>query len=384
MDKKINLITVISFCSLLFVLSFLFVVLPDREFSEQENRSLAVFPAPSAENFFSGEYANDINVYFADQFPFRDWFVKLKSASELMFAKKENNGVLYHPDQLAVCDFNAYKSRLHIAEDTDRIYLDTLRAQLEMYDRFAHELSVPLITVLPPRTIDVSDSLYKYDRPDGDAVFELMERCLSDRCGYVDTISLLRKGFDNGEYVMYRTDHHWTTLGAYQVYCEVMKELGKEKSIIPFESFEIEQIEDFSGTTAARANFPEYRTDTLEIWHLPDDDQYSVVADGTDLGGFYSEKYLDTVDKYSVFLDGTHRLTEIKKIGESRETLLIAKDSFANCMIPFLAREYDIVAVNLHTNTNISALVEQYAADAVLVVYNTENIVSTPDLGNLK
>jgi hypothetical protein len=63
---------------------------------------------------------------------------------------------------------------------------------------------------------------------------------------------------------------------------------------------------------------------------------------------------------------------------------LIAKDSFANCLIPFLAREYDIVALNLRTNTALSAAVETYSADALLIVYNVENIITSADLGNLK
>jgi len=384
MNQKTNLITVISFCLVLFVLSALFVLMPDRDFSQQENRALQEMPALTAENFFSGAFAKDINVYFADQFPFRDGLVKIKSASELAFVKLENNGVLYHSDQLAVKDFRAYKSRLHIAEDTDRIFLETVQAQLELYDEFASKLSVPLVTVLPPRTIDVADDVFIYNRPDGDAVFDLMNECLSDKCGYIDMLSILRALYQDGEYVIYRTDHHWTTLGAYRAYCEVMKQLNRESAIIPIESFEIKQVRDFSGTTAARANFPIYQKDVLELWHLPDDQAYSVIADEKDLGGFYSLSYLDSSDKYSVFLDGTHNTTHITKQGETRETLLIAKDSFANSLIPFLAREFDIVAVNLHTNTNVSALAEQYSAAAVLVVYNTENIITTPDLGNIK
>jgi len=384
MNQKTNLITVISFCLVLFVLSALFVLMPDRDFSQQENRALQKLPALTTENFFSGAFAKDINVYFADQFPFRDGLVKIKSASELAFVKLENNGVLYHSDQLAVKDFRAYKSRLHIAEDTDRIFLETVQAQLELYDEFASKLSVPLVTILPPRTIDVADDVFIYNRPDGDAVFDLMNECLSDKCGYIDMLSILRPLYQDGEYVMYRTDHHWTSFGAYQAYCRVMKQLDRESKIIPIESFEIEQVQDFSGTTAARANFPVYQKDVLEIWHLPDDQAYSVLADGKDLGGFYSLSYLDASDKYSVFLDGTHNITHITKQGETRDTLLIAKDSFANSLIPFLAREFDIVAVNLHTNTNVSALAEQYSAAAVLVVYNTENIITTPDLGNIK
>lgn len=383
MTKRYELVTVILFCSIIAILSVLFVLLPDRDFSEQENRALAGVPNLSKGSFFSGEFAAEVNEYFADQFPFRDWFVKLKASAELLLMKGENNGVLYSKKQLAVRDFNAYQSRIHIAEDTDRIYPETIRSQLEAVEQLGRTLDVPMVTVIPPRTIDIADSSFSYDRPDGDLAFELMNEVFSEEAGYIDTLSLLRTRYENGEYVSYRTDHHWTTLGAYYVYCEIMKQFGKEDRIIPQEEFEIEQIYDFSGTTAARANFPLYQKDILELWHLSDDSSYEVVIDGEVFDGFYSRDYLKSSDKYSVFLDGTHNITQITKRGETRETLLIAKDSFANSLIPFLAREFDIVALNLRSNTALSATAEQYSASAVLVIYNTENLITTADLGNL-
>ncbi len=384
MHKRSELLTVILFCVVVGVLAVSFWIIPDKSFSEQENRNLEQIPELSADSFFSGGFSKAINVYYADQFPLRDIFVRLKSGSELLFLKGENNGVLYSKDQLAVKDFNAYQSRIHITEDTDRIYLDSLEAQLKSVDKLGESLNIPLVTVLPPRTVDIADSAFHYDRPDGDKPFELMNGTLGSKAGYIDTLSLLRPKYESGEYVYYRTDHHWTTNGAYYTYCEIMKQLGREEKIIPRESFEIEIIEDFSGTTAGRANFPFYTKDTLEIWHLPDDDEYVVTADGEEMNGFYNRDYLQKSDKYSVFLDGTHDVTTIKKKGEERDTLLIAKDSFANCLIPFLAREFDIVAVNLATNTFVSAFAEGYEADAVLIVFNTENIITTGHLGNLK
>ena len=122
----------------------------------------------------------------------------------------------------------------------------------------------------------------------------------------------------------------------------------------------------------------------MEIWHLPDDGEYNVTADEETLTGFYERTHLETSDKYSVFLDGTHNLTTITKNNVSRETLVIAKDSFANCLMPFLAREYDIVAVDLKSNLNISAISEEYNADAVLIVYNTENLITTNDLKKVR
>ena len=398
MYKKSELITVVLFCLTLAILTVSFIVIPDKAFSEQENRDLEQMPQLDIEGVFEKEgeekldyfyqeldgFMDSINVYYADQFPLRDIFVRLKSGSELALLKGENNGVLYSRNQLAVKDFNAYKSIVHITEETDRIYLDSLKAQLGSVDALAEKLSVPLVTVLPPRTVDIADSAFAYDRPDGDKPFELMQG-LSEKAGYIDTLSLLRPKYESGEYVYYRTDHHWTTAGAYYTYCEIMKKLGKEDKIIPRESFEIEIIEGFSGTTAAKAGFPIYQRDELELWHLSDDGEYEITADDIALDGFYNRDFLSKSDKYSVFLDGTHDFTEIKKKGDSeRETLLVAKDSFANCLIPFLAREYDIIAVNLATNTLLSAFAENYGADAVLIVFNTENIITTGHLGNLR
>ena len=384
MRKKSELLTVILFCGVLAFMSVLFVVIPDRAFSQQENRDLATFPELNQETFFSGKFAEALNEYFADQFPFRDQFVNLRAATEQLLLKGSNNGVLYDYDQLAVYEFDSYHSLKEISKGTDRLYLDTIQIQFDALDRLGSSLPVPLITVLPPRTIDVTDGIYAYDRPDGDVAFEMMKDTLSENAGYIDTLSLLREKYQKGEYVIYRTDHHWTTLGAYYVYCEIMKELGKEDRIIPKDQFQITQIEDFSGTTAAKGKFPFYQSDVLELWKFHDEKEYEITFDNISFDGFYSEDYLQGSDKYSVFLDGTHNVTTIKKSGQKRETLLIAKDSFANCLIPFLAREYDIVALNLRTFTDLSFLAEAYSASAVLVVYNMENIMTSADLALVK
>lgn len=384
MKKFAEKLTVVLFCVIVASLSIAFLLLPDKEFSPQENRNLASFPELTAERFFSGAFGEEMNVYFADQFPLRSAFVKLKGAAELGLLKGENNGVLYSYDQLAVKEFDAYRSILEITEDTDRIYAESVSAQLKSLAQFGENAEIPVVTLIPPRTIDVADGMFGYDRPDGDLIYDLAADLLTDKAGYVDTLTLLREKFEAGEYVYYRTDHHWTTLGAYDAYREVMRALGKADAILPQDAFEIERSEAFSGTTAARGNFPFYKKDVLELWHLPDDGNYEVIADGEDLGGFYARDYLSESDKYSVFLDGTHNLTTVKKPGEERETLLVAKDSFANCLIPFLAREYDIVAVNIHTVTALSTAAEVYGADAILIVCNGENLITTGDLGKIK
>ncbi len=385
MKKYLDLITVISFCVIILSLSVAFIIIPDKEFSQQENRTLAQAPEFNKENLFSGKFSKDATVYFADQFPLRDLFVKIKSGVELGFLKGENNGVLYGKNsQLAVKNFNSYKSILEITEDTDRIHGETVKLQLENIERLGNNLDIPFVTVIPPRTIDLAESAFDYKRPDGDLAFQLMNQTLSDKSGYIDVLTLLRPKYEQGEYVYYKTDHHWTTLGAYYTYCEIMKSFGKEDKIIPISDFEIEIVSDFSGTTASRGNFPFYQKDNLEIWHYEGEDQFEITADGERLDGFYNRDFLETNDKYGAFIDGTHNITTITKKGEERQTLIVAKDSFANCLIPFLAKDFDIIAVNLHTVTAISAMAENYNADGVLIIYNTENLITTGDLGKIK
>jgi hypothetical protein len=355
--------------------------MPDKVFSEQENRNLKQFPEFTKESFFSGKFSTEMNEYFADQFPLRNLFVKFKSGFELTLLKGENNGVLYKNDQLAVKDFNVYQS-LGKTQTTDRIYPEIIKAQLSSVNELSDKLDIPVVTVIPPRVIDIADRSFDYDRPDGDIAFDVMKETLSENAGYIDTLSILREKYEKGEYVYYRTDHHWTTLGAYYIYCEIMAELGCEENIVPLEEFEIEQIENYSGTTASKGNFPIYEKDILEIWNHGDGD-FEVIIDGEKFSSLYNREYLDKNDKYSVFLDGTHDITEIRKNEPDRKTLVIAKDSFANCLIPFLAEEFDIIALNLNNVPSVSAFAERYEADAVLIVYNLENIITSTSLSKI-
>ena len=374
MKTRISKITVILFCLFIAGFALAFLVLPGRDFSPQENRALAQAPELTAKSLFSGEFTASANEYAADQFPLRDRLLKLKSAAELALLKGKNNGVLYSRGQLAVLEFEARLSRVESTRDCDGFYADSVSALAEKYLSETLATGLPVVTLIPPRTIDVAGE--DFSRPGhGDALYEMLAKEIPTK-GFIDLLTPFREKYSAGEYVVYRTDHHWTTAGAYYAYTRVMQALGREPETIPENEFDVSESYDFSGTTAARANFPFYRRDTLSIWTLPDEDEYKVIADGVDIGGFYSRKHLETSDKYSVFLDGTHAVTTVtKKSGEARETLLVIRDSFGNSLIPFLARHFDIVAVDVNTSPRLESLVEEYSPFAVLTVVNGENVI---------
>ena len=103
--------------------------------------------------------------------------------------------------------------------------------------------------------------------------------------------------------------------------------------------------------------------------------------------GFYDRSYLEGLDKYSSYLYGKQVYFKISKEAEpktERETLLVFKDSFAHCLLPYLSLHYDIVVYDLDADSkgvfsplDISGNAEALGVDKVLLVYNLENVIST-------
>ena len=73
---------VVFVCLIVFVLSVMLCIGKKKEFSEQENRSLSSFPEFTWEGLVEGEYTAEIGDYLADHFPFRDFFVGVKTGFE--------------------------------------------------------------------------------------------------------------------------------------------------------------------------------------------------------------------------------------------------------------------------------------------------------------
>lgn len=403
MKRKLQITLISLFLFVLYGFSILFIVLPDESFSAEENRNLQTFPAFSTESLLDGSFSSKINTYFADQFPLRNGLVGIKGVAETVLWKGENNGVLLGADgQLGVRLFTMYKSRLERTADMDFYYTENVRSAIDGVNTFADRCTLPLVTLLPPRTVDVAADSFSYPTLLSDRLHEQLVSGFSSDAHFLDVLPLFREKHAAGEYVYLRTDHHWTTYGAYLAYCEVMREFGMEAEILPESAFTKETIADFYGTTWSKAGYKFVGPDTLELWSMGNDDDFTLtfysVKQAKDENGkiisvrepyqtmtsFYNRDKLSEKDKYAAFLDGTHNeLTVSKTDGNfgDREVLLIAKDSFANSMVPFLSQHFDIVVVNLAANlTDLSNYIELYGADRVLLIYNWQNILENNNL----
>ncbi len=406
MKNKINITITALFLVLIFGFGITFWVLPDTDFSPEENRPLQTFPELSADEWLEGKVSSRLIDYYSDQFPLRSAWVSLHAFGELGMGRGESGGVLLGENgQLAVRRFDAYVSlteRLKGTDSYDPAHVQRGLEAIVALDQTLAEQNIPLCVLLAPRTIDVTIGDFSYPTDLTDRLDTTIQSTLGGaKVNSVELLEAFRELHTAGEYVYFRTDHHWTTKGAYTAYAAVMESWGMKEHVLPEDFFTVRSVPDFYGTTYSRSGMYFTLPDTLEIWEAADgsdsrftvlepkgnnSDEYKTVIES----GFISESYLEGKDKYGAFLDGTHRILfitdkEAAARGESRPRLLLARDSFANSMVPFLARHFDICMVNLSGGmTNLSELAAEYGCERVLIVCNRENLVTADCLNQLK
>ena len=358
-EKTPDILTAALILAVIAVLAVSFWIIPDRDFSDEENRTLAPFPAFSAEALLSGEFTGDFADYMADQFPLRDQFVGLKAVSETVLLKGENNGIMSKGGVLA-----------ERFDSTDTENTEKNLTAISAFRKGCAGYGIDADFAVLGRTMDVySFPLYGS---------EATERALEKLEG-TEHIDLL-KPFENrsGEYVYYRTDHHYTTLGAYYAYEYLAPYLGYEAN--PLSHYDRVTVTDsFFGTTYSKSGMKWTKPDSIELFRWDGDGDFTVtVADtGETHDGFYFEEYLEKKDKYSVFLGGNYGRVDITANGGEREKLLIVKDSFAHALVPFLAEHYDITMIDTrYYKRPVIRLAQEEGFARVLVICNIDTLSS--------
>ena len=103
--KKFRILLTAVLAVFVLVLDLLFVILPDKELSQVENRKLQRFPVMTTRTLTNGRFESQFDTYVADQFPFRNGFVRLKGAVDLLMGRTESNGVFLGKDGYLIQNF---------------------------------------------------------------------------------------------------------------------------------------------------------------------------------------------------------------------------------------------------------------------------------------
>ncbi|MBO5034713.1 MAG: hypothetical protein J6C43_03785, partial [Oscillospiraceae bacterium] len=325
MSKKYSLFLTILFCGFLGSLAAANALTPDRDFSEVENRPLAQKPAFSAQGLLSGDFMSDYESYVTDQFPGRDGWTAAKAYAEKLVGKQENNGVYF-------CEGGALISRFDAPEEK------RLTNNAKYVAQFAEKAGVPVTFGLIPTQAYIWADKLPQGAPNYDQrqVYTDVTNALPDTITLADSLwSTLSAHKD--EAIFYRTDHHWTSLGAYYGYTAVMEALGLSDEILPLDSYTKTTVStEFYGTVFSTSGVRWVEPDEMDVY-VPEEGitvtSYNPTAEPRQL---YDESFLDKKDKYSMFLGGQQPLGVIRTGNTDKPKLLLIRDSYSDSLAPFL------------------------------------------------
>ena len=354
-----NFLTV--FCAA-FLLAFLigYLVKPEAEFSEMENRYLAGQPEFSVKGLLDGSFMESFEIYTGDQLLFRDELIRLKSVVERMELKKENNGIIRGRDgQLFE---KAFSYHLNLSRNEDIV-----RSFLEGQER---EIYVGLI----PNSFEIQRDRLPKGTPaisEKKAIGGFCEE-LSGVSG-VHMINLYAPLYEHrDEKLYYYTDHHWTTDGAYLGYRTICEAMGRDSQLVDISLLQRNSFPGFYGTYYSKYKGVGIAPDELVYYDIPIK-SYVNRGNGESYPGLYDLDKLDTYDKYAMFMYGNPGtgVIETGREGE-KETLILFKDSYSNCLIPFLSYNYSrVITVDLrYFGGSVSELLSENEEADVLLLYN--------------
>lgn len=367
MTKAYSRFLTAFFCLFLGGLLAWHILLPDRERSEAENRLLAQTPAFSWQALRDGSFTEDVEEYFSDQFPLRDQWTGVKARTEQLLGKREFNGVYLRGDTLI--------SKVSPPEE------GLEERNLNYVTRLAEAANVPVYLGLIPSAAEIwRDRLPEGAESWDQAAFLARAAALED-VGSVDFQTALSARA--GEDIFYRTDHHWTTLGAYYGYSTLMDALGRGAETLGPEEFEHSVLSDqFQGTLYSQSGVHWLAPDTIESWVPADGLSVTSWREGSpEAAELYDLTYLDAKDKYSVFLGGNQPLCVIRN-PEGEGKLLLVRDSYSDSLAPFLARHFEEVhLLDLRYYRRSAA---QYAREngvgQIAVVFSVPNFITDRNL----
>ena len=355
------------YIGMLFILIIVIIVIINlftltKDISEEENRKLATMPKITLSGVLAGTYMDKFEEYLSDQFALRNVFRDVKVGIERFGGAKEINDVFIGKDKQLLEDITQPDEQ-SISEN-----IEAINAAAEKYKNvdFNMMLVPDAANVLKDKLPALADTL------DQNALMSRVKKQLSDSVNWIDAGKSLNE--HKNEKIFYKTDHHWTSLGAFYAFKDAAPLLGiKEDVSTMFRPYPVSL--DFNGTLAAMSGSRLNVNEQIDIY-VPKDMEKEVIVNYEEeqkkTTTLYDRSKLDTRDKYGVFLGGNSPLIDIRTLSHNPDRLLVVKDSFANCFIPFLTpfyREIVMVDPRYYTGT-FAELMDVYNITDVLFLYS--------------
>ena len=311
--------------------------------------------------------------YSREHFALRTRWISLRTRLERIAGHDEVNGVY-------ISDGRYFE----VAEDIDYDAVDrTVEALNSFSDKCGGKLSVMLV---PTSAQIYADRLPSYSKDQEQRkMINYVYENLDEDIGKINVFDSLMRERDG--YIYYRTDHHWTTYGAYVAYTVCMNRFGYDP--VTLDKINVEHAShSFYGSYYSKVLSEEAEPDTVDFYTSGGAEVKSVKitrADGTteERDSVIFREYLEKKDKYLCFLGENVPLIEITS-DAGGGSILIIKDSYANCFVPFLTKHFSkVTVVDLRYMMDLSDYCDPAEADRILLLYNASTFAGDRNIVKL-
>lgn len=357
------------FLMMLGIICLLNLVSGDKEYSEKENRMLQQRPQFTLAGIESGRLMEQYESYLSDQFVGRNFWVSLKTRIDLLAGRRESNGV--------------FKGKNHyLLEDIASPDQEQMAQNLDAIESFENKYrDIPMYMMLVPNAANIeSEKLPGFAvTEDQNQIFQNIKKELGDYITWVDVTKTLKK--HRAEDIYYRTDHHWTTLGAFYAFQELASSMKLDTTkVSEWKSYAV--TSDFNGTLSATSGYETGYEEPIYIYapeNIEDAPEVVVnyVNEKKKTATLYDSSKLEEKDKYAMFLGGNYPMIDIRTTADTTDRLLLIKDSYANCLVPFLVPYYrEIIIIDpRYYYGDITEVMESNKITSVLFLYNGNTFV---------
>lgn len=351
-----------------------FWCMPHESVSEKEKRVLSTPPRVSLAHIADGRFMEQAEAYLMDHFPGRE---SLVGANAYLKQVEGLNAV----EQIT----RGQEGWLIAAPLGDESKL--LGQNLDALQSFLKTAGKPAAAIIVPTTGAVETAMLPrlhMPYPDEALLDTIRDTLPVDWCDVLHTF----RAHSAPERLFYRTDHHWTTEGAYEAYRLWCAETNREP--VPKTAYTRTKVPDFYGTSYAKSGLWATPPDTLEVWEtgapvtvtVQDDNMKEPIKQDS----LFFWEHREEADKYPIFLDGNHGRVTIET-GNEGGRLLVLRDSFAHCLTPFLTAHFsriDLIDLRYFKKQTVSAYLEENPPDEILLCYGLDSLMTDRSLAQLR
>ncbi|HIZ56170.1 MAG TPA: hypothetical protein H9671_08225 [Firmicutes bacterium] len=370
-------LSILFFFGTIAVFALLTLVLPKQSFSENENRTLTSFPTiRSVEDIMDRSFMKGFDNYISDHFAGRDQWIALKTQLDLLYGQKEVSGVYITPERLM--------------QKTDTPNEQYINASINAINEYAQKYPDKTVSVL---LVPTATEIYKEQLPKNAP--ELDQKLLIDSVYSQLTDSIVRLDAyrplmaEKNNYIFYKTDHHWTSYGAFVTYSYNARSLGFNP--LSLNDFQIEHASyNFLGTLHSKTQYTKTGMDTIDLYTNAGNVQVvSCIRNNgveqTEYPSIFFREMLEKKDQYSVFLGTNEGIVTVKTNASNGKRLLMFKDSYSHALIQFLAPHYEeITLVDLrYLTTSYETYVDPALYDQVMFLYNVNSFITDSYIKNV-